>query len=165
MPAELTLREGRLADARVMAETIAIGFETYRAFAAPGWAPPGADREEQLVRARLGAESAWVLMAYDGDAPAGHVSLLPDPDPLAAYLWHLFVRPPYWGTGLAHVLHGAFLETGRARGYRRGRLRTPARQARARRFYEREGWITDGTEAFEEGLGLDLLVYTRPDLT
>jgi GNAT superfamily N-acetyltransferase len=164
VPAEVTLREGRRADAPVMAETIAIGFATYREFAPPGWEPPPAAREEQLVRARFG-DDAWVLMAFDGDEPAGHVSLLPDPDPLAAYLWHLFVRPPHWGTGLAHALHIAFMEAARARGYARGRLRTPAGQARARRFYERRGWVTDGVAAFEEGLGLELLVYTRPDLT
>ena len=60
------------------------------------------------------------------------------------YLWHLFTRPAWWGTGLAAGLHDAFLAEARARGYRTARLHTPAGHARARRFYERRGWRVSG---------------------
>jgi GNAT superfamily N-acetyltransferase len=108
---------------------------------------------------------AWALLARDGDAPAGHIALLADPAPGTVYLWQLFIRPPHWGTGLADRLHEEFLEASRTRGYRRARLRTPFDQARSRRFYERNGWETDGVASYEEKLGLDLLVYTRKGLT
>jgi GNAT superfamily N-acetyltransferase len=104
-------------------------------------------------------------VAFDGDEPAGQVGLLADPAPATVYLWQLFVRPLYWGTGLADRLHAAFLAEARARGYQRGRLRTPAGHARARRFYERNGWVTDGVASYEERIGLDLLFYDRATLT
>ena len=161
----LSFREATTSDAPVMAETVGIGFDGYRAFAPAGWEPPPFSVEVTNIRARLTTEEAWALLAYDGDEPAGQVALLPDPAPATAYLWQLFVRPAHWGSGVAHRLHEAFLEEAHARGYEHGRLRTPAGQARARRFYERNGWETDGVAGFEQGLGLDLLVYTRVGLT
>lgn len=165
MAPELSFRTAGVDDAPVIAQTVVIGFDGYRAFAAPGWEPPGYETELATTRERIVRPDAWALLAFDGDEPAGLVSLLADEAPATAYLWQLFVRPPYWGTGLADRLHDAFLAEARARGYERGRLRTPAGQARARRFYERSGWTTDGVEAFEERIGLDLLVYTRVGLT
>jgi GNAT superfamily N-acetyltransferase len=161
----LTFREATAADAPEMAETVGIGFETYRAFAPPGWAPPPFAVEVAAIRSRMVGEDAWALLARDGDAPAGHIALLSDPEPGIVYLWQLFIRPPHWGTGLADRLHEEFLEASRTRGYRGGRLRTPLDQGRSRRFYERNGWQTDGVASYEEKLGLDLLVYTRKGLT
>jgi GNAT superfamily N-acetyltransferase len=161
----LSFREATFSDAPVMAETVSIGFDGYRAFAPPGWEPPPFSVELSTIRARVATADAWALLAYDDDEPAGHIALLTDPAPATVYLWQLFVRPAHWGTGLADRLHGAFLEQGSARGFEHGRLRTPVGQARARRFYERNGWETDGVPAFEAGLGLDLLVYTRVGLT
>jgi GNAT superfamily N-acetyltransferase len=161
----LTFRVATAADAPVMAETVAIGFDGYRSFAPPGWEPPPYAIELSTIGERIVRDDAWALLAFDDREPAGQVALLADPAPATAYLWQLFVRPRYWGTGLADRLHAAFLTEARARGYEHGRLRTPTGQARARRFYERNGWTTDGVAAFEEGLGLDLLVYTRVGLT
>jgi len=163
---ELTLREATLADAAEMAETVGIGFETYRTFAPAGWEPPPFAVEVAAIRSRMVGHDAWALVARDGDdAPAGHVALLADPQPGTAYLWQLFLRPAHWGTGLADRLHATFLEAARVRGYRRARLRTPLDQGRSRRFYERNGWETDGVASFEGKLDLDLLVYTRTGLT
>jgi GNAT superfamily N-acetyltransferase len=161
----LTFREATAADAALMAETVGIGFDGYRAFAPPGWEPPPRTVETRAVRERIVRPDAWALLAFDDAGPAGQVALLADPAPRTAYLWQLFVRPAHWGTGLADELHTRFLEQALARGYERARLRTPLGQARARRFYERNGWTTDGVAAYEEGLGLELLVYTRAGLT
>jgi GNAT superfamily N-acetyltransferase len=163
--AELTFRDATVADAAAMAETVGIGFESYRAFAPPGWAPPAFAVEVAAIRSRMLGHDAWGLVALDGDEPAGHVALLADPAPATVYLWQLFVRPAHWGTGVADRLHEAFLEAARARGYQRARLKTPLGQARARRFYERQGWETDGLATLDDTLGLELLVYTRLGLT
>jgi GNAT superfamily N-acetyltransferase len=162
---ELSFREATAVDAPEMAETVGIGFDTYRGFAPPGWEPPPFAVEVAAIRSRMAGDDAWALLARDDDAPAGHIALLADPTPRTVYLWQLFVRPPYWGTGLADRLHACFLEAARHRGYERGRLRTPRDQARSRRFYERSGWQTDGISSFEDKLGLELLVYTRMGLT
>lgn len=161
----LTFRPATAADAPLMAETVGIGFDGYRAFAPPGWQPPSFAVETTTIRERLASQGAWALLAFDGDEPAGQVALLADPAPATAYLWQLFVRPAHWGTGLGDRLHEEFLTQARAGGYERGRLRTPLGQARARRFYERNGWVTDGVADYEEGLRLELLVYTRVGLT
>lgn len=165
MAPELTFRAATVDDAPVIARTVAIGFDGYREFAPPGWEPPPYAVELTTTRERLSRPGTCALVGFDGDEPAGQVGLLADPAPATVYLWQLFVRPPYWGTGLADRLHAAFLAEARARGYERGRLRTPAGQARARRFYERTGWVTDGVASHEERIGLDLLSYDRATLT
>ena len=165
MAAGLTLLEATAADAPEMAETVGLGFDTYRSFAPPGWEPPPFAVEAAAIRSRMLGDDAWALLARDGDTPAGHIALLADPAPGAVYLWQLFIRPAHWGTGLADELHEEFLDASRARGYRCARLRTPFDQGRSRRFYERNGWRTDGVASFEHTLGLDLLVYTRQGLT
>jgi GNAT superfamily N-acetyltransferase len=162
---DLTFREGTVADAATMAATVGMGFNTYRAFAPAGWEPPAFAAEAAAIRSRMAGHDAWAFMAFDGDEPAGHVALLADPTPGTVYLWQLFLQPPHWGTGLADRLHEAFLIEARARGYARGRLKTPLAQARARRFYERNGWETDGLATLDDTLRLELLVYTRAGLT
>jgi GNAT superfamily N-acetyltransferase len=73
----------------------------------------------------------------------------------------LFVRVPWWGTGLAAALHAAACAAAAARGFTAMRLFTPTEQARARRFYERQGWaLTDGPYV-EEDLGLSVVEYRR----
>jgi ribosomal protein S18 acetylase RimI-like enzyme len=52
----------------------------------------------------------------------------------------------------------------RAQGYRRMRFFTPRDQARARRFYEREGFVWTGSETLEPDLGLVLVEYLRKPL-
>jgi GNAT superfamily N-acetyltransferase len=82
--------------------------------------------------------------------------------PGLAHLWMLFIREPWWGTGLASRLLALAVEEAGARGYDAMRLYTPAGQARARAFYEREGWAIAGEAMFEPMLGLELVEYRRP---
>ena len=155
------------ADLHEMTRTVAEGFDAYRSFAPPGWERPTDAVEEQRLRARFHAPDVWAVVAVQADGEhAGHVSLLDDAEDsgACAYLWQLFVRPAHRGSGLAVALHDAFLAAARERGYTSARLRTPAGQARARRFYEREGWTTDGRAELHPLLGLDLVVYRRAGL-
>ena len=58
-------------------------------------------------------------------------------------LQHLFVVPSRWGTGVADALHAAAVEVSREAGVAECRLEVLAENRRARRFYERHGWVRD----------------------
>jgi GNAT superfamily N-acetyltransferase len=155
------MRAATIADIDVLAHTMREGFTTYRAFTPPGWAPPPLSLDRARIADRLPRPDAWCVVAEAGGAPAGHVALLDDTEPGVAYLWMLFVRRPWWGTGLAHRLHALALAEAARRGAHAMRLVTPARQARARAFYEREGWELAGEPIWEPMLALDLVEYRR----
>ena len=147
-------------DAPAFGALIAAGFASYRAFQPAGWEPPGAAGETARSARRLAQPATWARLALDGGTPAGCVLFEPAPGlPGVAHLANLFVDPAWWGTGLAARLHGQAVAAMRERGYRTGRLFTPEGQARARRFYEREGWRAAGPPRWEELLGLSLLEY------
>jgi GNAT superfamily N-acetyltransferase len=162
-----TLRRATTEDAAVMAETVAIGFDGYREFAPPGWRPPDVQTAVELarIRARLDDEDTWAEIAEDRGLVAGHLGFFPQRAlPGTAHLWQLFLRPPWWGSGLAAELLHRALEAAAARGLRRMRLYTPRDQARARGFYEREGFAHTGWEGYEEPIRLVLVEYARDGL-
>jgi GNAT superfamily N-acetyltransferase len=162
-----TTRRATTDDVPVLAETQHLGFEGYAAFLPPGWSPPTFEAEAIGIRERLMLPDSWCVIAHDGGRVAGHAGFLAargqddarTPIPGLAHLWALFTREPWWGSGLARHLHALAVEEAFARGYQRMRLYTPAGQVRARRFYEREGWTTDGAERYEPMLALDLVEY------
>jgi ribosomal protein S18 acetylase RimI-like enzyme len=109
------------------------------------------------------------MIAFSGGEPAGHVAVTqarereePRPDiPGLAHLWQLFVRPPWWGSGLATRLNALAVAHATERGFAAIRLFTPSGNRRARAFYEREGFKTDGVTVPEPLLGLELVQYRR----
>jgi GNAT superfamily N-acetyltransferase len=150
-------------DAPALAATVQEGFESYREWAPRGWDPPDPALQLTGIRDRLPAEDCFCLVAEDAGRPAGHVAYLPARGEIGvAHLWMLFVRRAWWGTGLASDLLGRAVAAAREEGYHSMRLQTPAESARARRFYEREGWALDGDPAYEAMLGLTLATYRRP---
>jgi GNAT superfamily N-acetyltransferase len=60
---------------------------------------------------------------------------------------------------VARELLRAGLDAAEREGYGRMRFFTPRDQARARAFYEREGFVPTGWEGLEEPLGLVLVEY------
>lgn len=156
----LVIRAAEVGDVPVLAETVRQGFASYRAFLPPGWDPPAEQFERARIEERLKLEDAWCVLACDDGEPAGHVAFLASREG-QAHLWMLFVREPWWGSGLATRLHALAIAEAAARGYGEMRLFTPAAHARARAFYEREGWTTDGEATPEPMLGLDLVEYRR----
>jgi ribosomal protein S18 acetylase RimI-like enzyme len=164
-----TIRPATLADVPALSETVRQGFEGYRAFLPPGWEPPAAEFEEARITERLGLDDTWCQIAFDDAEVTGHVAFLAareqtDERPIIpglAHLWMLFIREPWWGSGLApHLLRLAVAEA-TAQGYAAMRLFTPAGQARARAFYERERFATAGDPRWEPMLGFDLVEYRR----
>lgn len=161
MKAEISIRTATIADIDVLVDTLHQGFETYRSFAPPGWAPPPAALDRARIADRLPRPDAWCVMADDGGVPAGHVAVLDDEEPRVVYLWMLFVREPWWGTGVAATLHRLAVAEAAGRGAEAMRLLTPAGQVRARAFYERHGWALARDTTWEPMLALDLVAYRR----
>ena len=164
---DVTLRPATLADAESLAETVQQGFESYREWAPRGWDPPEADLHLAGIRERLVRPECWCAVAVDGSEPAGQAAFTapqaasPAARESTAHLWMLFLRPGWWGTGLASRLLDAAVAAAGARGRTGMRLHTPTAHARARAFYEREGWTPTGEEYYEAMLGLELVEYRR----
>jgi GNAT superfamily N-acetyltransferase len=77
--------------------------------------------------------------------------------------WHLsylFVDPDHQGRGVgARLLEHAQAEASR-RGYAQMTLHTPLLNMRARRFYERAGWMASGETVFHVEIDLEMAEYT-----
>jgi GNAT superfamily N-acetyltransferase len=168
--AALDIRVAVPDDAQALAGTTRLGFDSYRAWAPEHWEPPPHALEVHSIRERLRQKTTWCAMAIEVDGTqAGHVGITHAADrerphvrlPGRAHLWMLFVHPSWWGSGLAARLQGLGLEEAGRQGYASIRLYTPYGAARARAFYEREGWELASRAFAEPLLGLDLVEYRR----
>jgi GNAT superfamily N-acetyltransferase len=169
----IELRQADERDIDVILATFRAGLASYVEFAPAGWEPPELTGERERTAETLADPETWALIATEDGEAVGHVAFVPareraidDPPgdwrlrplvPGMTHLWQLFVLPPWWGTGVAGTLHRAAVEEMRRRGFASSRLFTPAYHARARRFYERRGWIAVAEGADRGGLGLDLV--------
>jgi GNAT superfamily N-acetyltransferase len=164
----LAFREIAHDDIDELAALVADAFVGYRAFAPAGWRPPSAGEQARGLQEWIADPGFWGELASEGQTLVGHATFIPAarhsfraaPDPSLAHLGHLFVKPPYWGSGVATQLLGHATSAAAGRGFGVMRLFVPAGQARARRFYAREGFVAVG-EPFEFGLGLPVLEYRR----
>ena len=151
-----------------MAAVTVEGFETYRAFAPEGWTPPSTSDETAHLLRMLAEDWVWYRVAeHDGEL-VGHVGFLPadhtfapagDPGSRTSASCSSRAR-----TGAAASPPGCTPRRSprpRARGFTAMRLFTPAAQARARRFYEREGWALARDRFFEDRIGLEIAEYRR----
>ena len=153
-----TIRPATAADLPTIADTLVAGLSTYRAWTPPGWQPPA--RTEMLfgLLQRFGHDGSWAHVALEGAQPAGHVALRRERNDVAL-LAQLFVREPYWGSGLATRLNALAVADMAERGFSSGRLLVAAGHRRAHRFYEREGWRATGAGELSDELGLELAEY------
>jgi len=107
----------------------------------------GADGERLvgILRERQRTDPRWVMGAEEQGRLAGLLVLgaLPGPPP-RGHLMLLAVEPAARGTGLATRLLALAVETLRSGGWDRARLHVTERNARALRFYLREGWTDEG---------------------
>ena len=162
------IRPGERHDLAMMADNLEQGFGSYRTWADAAWEPP--TRVEMLLgmMQRFTKDGSWSVVAFTEDGlPAGHGVARPELDEQGvaqgdvARLTHLFVRRDFWGSGVADELHDAILAGMAERGYGSACLWTPTGQARARAFYERNGWRLSGAVDPQNDLQLELLEYVR----
>lgn len=163
-----SLRPATAADAERLAASVSEAFESYRDFAPADWEPPSADRELVLMDEALASDDVWCLLAEVDSELAGHVAIraaatasIASPEPGLAHFWQLFVKPPWQGSGLAVELHREAVREASARGFSTMRLYAAAGHGRARRFYEREGWVASGPPFELAGFGLPAVEYRR----
>jgi GNAT superfamily N-acetyltransferase len=167
----IATRQATSADLEELVADVQQGFDSYVAFAPLGWQPPDMSADRARTSDYLADPATWALLALAGGRCAGHVAFFPAREPTPAdnwrerplipglaHLWQLFVRPPWWGQGVAPVLHQAAVAEIGARGFQRARLFTPSLHVRARRFYERRGW-SPCREQWSEDLGLMITEY------
>jgi GNAT superfamily N-acetyltransferase len=156
-------------DALIASEVVATAIATYTEFAGPDWRPRDAIQDEAELHDKLGRGNVHARLAFaDGAAVAlagwqqARTETEPrEPIPGRAHVWSLFVVPAWWGTGIAAELL-EWIVTGMAdSGFETAQLWTARDNARARRFYEREGWTTNGTNKFSPELNLDLVFYEK----
>lgn len=105
-----------------------------------------------------------VFVAEDSGGVLGFASsAVSGTDVALGVLAQLYVDPAAWGTGVARDLLASATDSLRARGLRAATLAVARDNARARRFYEREGWRATGAEELERLWGVELVaaVYRR----
>jgi GNAT superfamily N-acetyltransferase len=93
----------------------------------------------------ISADTSAVFVATDEDVVVGVVQAdesLPSPRDRPE-ITMLYVDPVAWGSGAATELLRAGLRWIGQRGHNEARLRVVEAHHRARRFYEREGWVVD----------------------
>lgn len=106
--------------------------------------------DERLAEARPGSQT---FVAEDAGRVRGFVSVGDSRDePGKGELYAIYVLPEAWGSGAGPALMSTALEE--LRGYSSATLWVLEDNPRARRFYEREGWILDGGRREEEILGV-----------
>jgi GNAT superfamily N-acetyltransferase len=159
------IRAATADDARVLAEIAGYGFQSYREFGPASYEPPDLEYETTLFREALATPEYWCQIAEDDEGPVAEVGFRrAEIEPGLVHFQRLFLLPRAFGTGLAGQLMGLAVEEMHRNGYERARLFTPAGHARARRFYEREGWQVRGEPFPEPRLGNLPVVEYRLDL-
>lgn len=162
---EFKIREATRQDLATLADILSEGFATYNRWMASAWEPPTRAAMLLGLMHKFGHDGSWCLLAFADGEPAGQVTARPErdlagePSPAVARLTQLFVHERHWGSGLASELHALILAGMRERGYETACLWTAVGQARARAFYEREGWRPTGRLDPDNELRLELMEY------
>lgn len=118
----------------------------------------GAEAWERALRASDWPK-AGVMVAVPGPEMVGFARFGPTRDKdldkaLIGEIKQIYIAPEVWGKGLGKRLMSTALARLAAAGYAQATLWVLDTNARARRFYERCGWIQDGTARHDERYNL-----------
>ncbi|MFH8586771.1 GNAT family N-acetyltransferase [Streptomyces celluloflavus] len=129
--------------------------------AVAGWAALGPARDPDLSGISNTPGSPGVSDAPGAAPPAAEP---PADRPAAGELFALYVTPGLIGTGIGRALLTAGLDRARAAGWETLCLWVVRGNTRARRFYERAGFVPDGAEEAYEVAGVSVpeVRYRRP---
>ncbi len=96
-----------------------------------------------------GPGGPYTLVATDRATIRGHITVGRSRDDDAVdigEIWSLYVDPVYWASGISDALLAAGCDRLSQDGHEEAFLWVLATNMRARRFYERHGWKTDGMQ-------------------
>lgn len=117
-----------------------------------------ANGTERWERALLAAQwpKAGVMVAVPGPEMVGFARFGPTRDKgedtaLVAEITQIYIAPEVWGRGLGKRLMSTALARLAASGYAQVTLWVLDTNSRARRFYERCGWVQDGAARRDDG--------------
>ncbi|SPM36503.1 Ribosomal protein S18 acetylase RimI and related acetyltransferases [Mycobacterium rhizamassiliense] len=94
-------------------------------------------------------QGPYTLVATDRDTIRGHITIGRSRDDHiidGGEIWSLYVDPPHWGSGVSRALLAAGCERLSQAGHEQAFLWVLATNMRARQFYERNGWTSDGVQ-------------------
>lgn len=161
-PMTLRYRDGTRSDAPLLARLFADSFtDTFGHLYRPQDLAAFLDEsDEEAWRAELQDPKLRVRIAEDdGEAAAfakvGAITLPVEPTVPAAELRQLYVLPPWQGRGIADTLMRWALDVAREKGAREVYLSVYVDNLRARRFYERYGFVECGRFGFRVGAHVD----------
>jgi GNAT superfamily N-acetyltransferase len=127
---------------------------------------------QEHVRRAVPGDAEQIAVIHVRSWQGAYLGLLPQPfldglDPAGragrVARWRQLLAEA-WGTGLGRELMAAACRGLAAAGYEQATLWVLAGNARARRFYDRAGWVPDGSQKQDEiaGLGVTEVRYRRP---
>jgi GNAT superfamily N-acetyltransferase len=154
-PASVTIREAVLADAQAISEVDhASHLAAYSPIFGAGYQPrvsleQSLSHWQSILKGDQARGSHWELVACIDDRIAAYARLTPSRDADASpgevgEVGALYVHPDWWRRGVGRVLLDASLALFRQEGYSVATLWALEDNARARAFYEAEGWHDDG---------------------
>ena len=148
---KVTLRAAAPADALAVARVHVRAWQVgYRGLLPDGYLD-GLRAEDRAARYTLGrSDGPQTTVAVVDDAIAGFVAI--HGDELAA----LHVDPDRWGGGVGRALIARARADLVAAGVSEAHLWLLDGNARAQRFYERDGWTTDGTRRTDTVWGIEV---------
>lgn len=117
--------------------TITVAYRGYF----PASPPPTIAELEALWATRLADPTAIAVVARHDGRPVGSVMACADPEFAEGEIVGLHVLPAVWGMRIGSALHDAALATLSEAGYQTAGLWVIAANGRARRMYERRGWV------------------------